>query len=130
VAGRVPILDRGRRLADYQRFHQVLDQEKGFTIDPFFNFIGLTEEIGEIGKVLKQAWVRQDRLMPAVGNRQEARSQAIQALTGELQEELADALAYLLKIANDTGIDLESAYLNKMGYNWRRTWPHNEEPTH
>jgi len=130
VAGRTPILDRGRRLADYQRFHQVLDQEKGFTIDPFFNFIGLTEEIGEIGKVLKQAWVRQDRLLPAVGNRQEARSQAIQALTGELQEELADALAYLLKIANDTGIDLESAYLNKMGYNWRRTWPHNEGPTH
>jgi deoxyguanosine kinase len=86
VAGRMPILDRGGRLADYQRFHQVLDREKGFTLDPFFNFIGLTEEIGEIGTVLKQAWVQQDRLLPAVGNRQEARSQAIQALTGELQE--------------------------------------------
>ena len=130
LAGRAPIIDRGRRLADYQRFHQVLDREKGFTVDPFFNFIGLTEEVGEIGKVLKEAWRRQDQLLRAVGNRQEARSQAIQTLTAELQEELADALAYLLKIANDAGIDLESAYLRKMGYNWRRTWSPEEGPAH
>ena len=32
------------------------------------------------------------------------------------------ALAYLLKIANDAGIDLENAYLKKMGENWQRIW--------
>jgi deoxyguanosine kinase len=117
-----PVLERGRRLPDYQRFHQVLDREKGFTADPFFNFIGLAEEVGEIGKVLKQVWARQDRLLPAVGNREEARDRAMQPAIGGLEEELADALAYLLKIANDAGINLETAYLKKMGFNWRRTW--------
>ena len=124
IAGRPPILDQGRRLADFQRFHQALDREKGFIADLFFNYIGLTEEVGEIGRVLKQAWAKQDQLLPTVGNRQEARDRAIEATNASLQEELADALAYLLKIANDAGIDLESAYLSKMGHNWRRTWGH------
>ena len=31
-----------------------------------------------------------------------------------LREELADLLAHLLRLANDTGIDLEQAYLDKM----------------
>jgi deoxyguanosine kinase len=122
VAGRPPILDRGRRLPDFQRFHQVLDREKGFIDDIFLNYILLNEEVGEIGRALSLAWRGQEDLLPMVGNRQEAREQALKAVDENLQEELADALAYLLKIANDAGINLEAAYLKKMGHNWQRTW--------
>ncbi len=48
---------------------------------------------------------------------------ALEAAKADLQEELADALAFLLKIANDAGIDLEAAYLSKMDRNLARTWP-------
>ena len=57
-----------------------------------------------------------------MGNRQEAHDRALEDAKSDLQGELADALAYLLKIANDAGIDLELAYLRKMGENWQRTW--------
>jgi deoxyguanosine kinase len=112
----------GRRLGDFQRFHRALDREKGFVADLFFNYICLTEEVGEIGQVLKQTWRQQDQLLPQVGNRREAHDRALDATKTDLQAELADALAYMLKIANDAGIDLELAYLRKMGENWQRSW--------
>jgi deoxyguanosine kinase len=118
----LPNTGGGRRLGDFQRFHRALDREKGFIVDLFFNYICLTEEVGELGRVLKQTWRQQDRLFPQVGNRQEAHDQALDTARGDLQAELADALAYLLKIANDAGIDLELAYLKKMGENWQRSW--------
>jgi NTP pyrophosphatase (non-canonical NTP hydrolase) len=116
-------LSSRRRLADFQRFHKVLDREKGFIADLFFNYICLTEEIGEIGRVIKQTWRRQEDLLPQTGNRQEAMDRALDQAKVELQEELADALAFLLKIANDSGIDLEAAYLSKMDRNLSRSWP-------
>lgn len=112
-----------RRLADFQRFHRALDRDKGFIADLFFNYICLTEEIGEIGRLIKQTWRKQDNLLPETGNRQEAMDRALEDAKADLQEELADALAFLLKIANDAGIDLEAAYLNKMDRNLNRTWP-------
>jgi NTP pyrophosphatase (non-canonical NTP hydrolase) len=118
----LPDTDSGRRLGDFQRFHRALDREKGFIADLFFNYICLTEEVGELGRVLKQAWRQQDQLLPQVGNRREAHDRALESAKADLQAELADALAYLLKIANDAGIDLELAYLKKMGENWQRSW--------
>ena len=117
------LLRQGRRLPDFQRFQRALDQKKGFIVDLFFDYICLTEEIGEIGRVLKRVWVRQDQFLGQVGNRSEAHERALQTVNADLEEELADALAYLLKIANDAGIDLETAYIKKMGHNWERTWP-------
>jgi NTP pyrophosphatase (non-canonical NTP hydrolase) len=61
-------------------------------------------------------------MLTQVGNRDEANDRALETVKDNLQEELADALAFLLKIANDTGIDLETAYLKKMGKNWTRSW--------
>ncbi|OQA44938.1 MAG: Deoxyguanosine kinase [Chloroflexi bacterium ADurb.Bin325] len=116
-------LQRGQRLPDFQRFQHAFDRERGFIIDLFFDYICLTEELGEIGRVLKRVWHRQDALLAQVGNRSEARDRALQTVSADLEEELADALAYLLKIANDAGIDLESAYIKKMDRNARRTWP-------
>ncbi len=103
-----------RRLTDFQRFHRTLDRDKGFIDDLFFNYICLTEAIGNIGRQIKQTWRRQEDLLPEAGNRQEALERAVESGKTDLQEELADALAFLLKIANDAGIDLESAYVTKI----------------
>jgi NTP pyrophosphatase (non-canonical NTP hydrolase) len=86
-----------------------LDEEKGFFQDIFFNFICLTEEVGELGAVLARAW--RDKELGQEHDNQAA-----------LREELADCLAYLLKLANYAGFDLEEAYLDKMRINREREW--------
>jgi deoxyadenosine/deoxycytidine kinase/NTP pyrophosphatase (non-canonical NTP hydrolase) len=98
-----------RRLSDLQRWHRSLDEEKGFSQDIFFNFICLTEEVGELGAVLARAW--RDKELGQEHDNQAA-----------LREELADCLAYLLKLANYAGFDLEEAYLDKMRINREREW--------
>jgi deoxyguanosine kinase len=101
--------DGHRRLSDLQRWHHALDVEKGFAQDIFFNFICLSEEIGELGAVLARKWRDQ-----ALGKESDDQS--------ALREELADCLAYLLKLANYAGFDLEEAYLEKMRINREREW--------
>lgn len=44
----------------------------------------------------------------------------------ELAGELADVALYLLQLANLTGIDLESAVLDKIDKNYTRTWDNPE----
>lgn len=121
-ADRVVFMEGRRRLSDLQRWHLALDKEKGFLTDLYFNFICLTEEIGELGAELKQVWAAQERHYRRVDNRREAQDRALQERLPHLQEELADCLAYILKLANYTGIDLEEAYLEKMRTNERRNW--------
>lgn len=114
-------LTEGRqRLSDFQRWHLALDQEKGSLTDLYFNFICLTEEIGELGAQLKGVWRAQEKLYDKIGNRQEAQDRALQESLPDLREELADCLAYLLKLANYTGVDLEQAYLAKMSVSKER----------
>ncbi len=117
----IRILKGGRRrLGDFQRFHRALDQEKGFGSDLGMNFAGLTEEVGEVGREVKLALIEAERLLARTGNHQEALERAIAGRRDLLAEEMADVLAYLLKLANYTGIDLEAAYVRKMGRNWQR----------
>jgi len=119
-----PVLAEGRRrLGDFQRFHEALDREKGFISDLYLNFICLTEEVGELGRELKHIWIEEEARSEQGIRRQQAQEAAIQARLPQLREELADILAFLLKIANAAGIDLEAAYVEKMEKNWRRTWP-------
>jgi deoxyguanosine kinase len=120
--GRVDLAEGGRRLGDFQRWHLALDREKGFSTDLYLNFICLTEEVGELGAELKQVWVAQEKHYERVGNRREAQDRALQEQLPHLQEELADCLAYILKLANYTGVDLEEAYLEKMKTNLGRNW--------
>ena len=126
-----PILDEAdqavfmegrRRLGDFQRWHLALDKEKDFSTDPYINFICLTEEVGELGAELKQVWTARERHYKKVGNRREAQDRALQEQAPHLREELADCLAYILKLANYTGVDLEEAYLEKMETNEGRSW--------
>jgi deoxyguanosine kinase len=113
--GEVSLAEGRRRLGDFQRWQLALDREKGFLADLYFNFICLTEEIGKLGAQLKDVWATQETLYEKTGNRQEAQDRALQEGIPELRGELADCLAYLLKLANYTGVDLEQAYLSKMG---------------
>jgi deoxyguanosine kinase len=112
-----------RRLPDLQSWHLAFDREKGFSTDLSVNFICLQEEIGELATEVLGVLSRQRMLQrDGMEARQALRSAAAEQEAG-LANEMADCLAYLLKLANYVGIDLESAYLAKMRDNCDRVWP-------
>ncbi len=114
---------QAQNLVAFQQFHRQLDSSKGFDPDLFFNYILLTEEVGELATELIQVW-GESRLEVQNGRSPaEAHQEAISRHRNSLKNELADLLAYLLKLANYTGIDLEQAYLEKMRINIGREWP-------
>lgn len=116
------LLGQGR-LAGYQQFHQYLDDSKGFDPDVFFNYILLTEEVGDLARIMVDIW-RETKLLTAGGRLPaQAREEALSKHRADLRLELADLLAYTLKLANYAGIDLEQAYQEKMRANIGRAWP-------
>lgn len=116
-------VEKGRQIADYQRLHVELDRTKGFKTDLYFNYLCLSEEMGELGRELARLWKTQD-LWVAKGEPSAASLElALRERRSAVESELADCMAYLLKLANYTGIDLESAYLKKMDENLTRHWP-------
>ena len=117
------ILLQNGRLPDFQAFHRQLDNHKGFDPDLFFNYILLTEEMGEIASELVKIWGDTKRLVADGRPANEAHQITLNAHRATLRSELADLLAYTLKLANYTGIDLEKAYLEKMQKNIDRSWP-------
>jgi NTP pyrophosphatase (non-canonical NTP hydrolase) len=122
------LLSRGRPLSDYQRFHSELDRIKGFNTNMYFNYLCLSEEMGELGSVLAALW-REETTLAEVGQPDvEARKSALRKCKHALESELADCMAYLLKLANYAGIDLELAYLEKMNQNQDRSWTQTQRP--
>ncbi|NOZ49373.1 MAG: deoxynucleoside kinase [Chloroflexi bacterium] len=117
-----------RRLGDFQRFHRALDQEKNFATDLALNYAGMVEEVGEVGRELRLIWRQTERRSPAVGTRPEVLARALAERRSLLAAEMADVLAYLLKLANYAGINLEEAYIAKMATNWQRHWPEDDLP--
>jgi deoxyguanosine kinase len=109
-------------LAAYQRFHVELDRSKGFITDPYFNYLCLSEEMGELGSELAKLWREEARLIGLGQDEAQTRQSVLATRRQNLESELADCMAYLLKLANYAGIDLESAYVNKMKVNQSRTW--------
>ena len=116
------LLQNGR-LPDFQAFHRQLDSSKQFDPDLFFNYILLTEEVGEVAKEMVKVWGDAKRLVADGRTPEQAHQMAIDTHRAALRSELADLLAYTLKLANYTGIDLEKAYLEKMQKNVDRSWP-------
>jgi NTP pyrophosphatase (non-canonical NTP hydrolase) len=112
----------GQSLAEYQKFHSSLDREKGFITDLYFNYLCLSEEMGELGSELAQLWREEAQRLMLGKAQDQAREQALMARRPHLEEELADCMAYLLKIANYAGIDLAEAYVGKMNTNQDRAW--------
>lgn len=116
------LLARGRPLADFQKFHHELDREKKFNTNMYFNYLKLSEEIGELGRELAKLWIDEETLQSQGQTESQAKRLALQSQHEVLESELADCMAYLLKMANYAGIDLETAYLNKMHQNQTRVW--------
>ena len=96
-------------LRDMQAFHELLDLEKGFDLDMLRNVAYLTEEIGEVVHAIRKLEKAEDLAASA-----KARV--------HLGEELADCLAYILKLANYGDVNLQEAYVQKMMRNLDRTW--------
>jgi len=96
-------------IRDLQAFHVMLDREKAFDLDLFRNVAYLVGELGEMVHAARQ-------FQRAEGTLERAETRE------HLGEELADCLAYLLKLANYAGIDLQAAYVRKMRRNVTRTW--------
>lgn len=116
------LLQNGR-LPDFQTFHHQLDTAKNFDPDLFFNYILLTEEVGEVASELVKIWGEAKQMVGDGRSLEEAHQLSLDKHRPKLRGELADLLAYTLKIANYAGIDLEKAYLEKMQANIGRTWP-------
>ncbi len=96
-------------LEDLQAFHKALDHEKQFDQDIFRNVAYLTGEIGELVTAIRRVRKANNDV------------DAIEA-RNHVGEELADCLAYVVKLANYAGIDLQDAYINKMKRNLTREW--------
>jgi NTP pyrophosphatase (non-canonical NTP hydrolase) len=107
-------------IRDFQAFHRWLDEQKGFNTDIFLNMTLLSGEVGEVAQVLKQVYMMID---PHHSNdKTKTLSEALIEHQENMGQELADCLAYILKLANYTGVDLQEAYLKKMEKNIDRTW--------
>jgi deoxyguanosine kinase len=113
------------QLAAFQMFHRQLDESKHFDPDLFFNYILLTEEMGEIAKELVEIWRDTKKLSSDGHGADVAQKESLDKHRANLRAELADLLAYTLKLANYAGIDLEAAYLEKMRTNIGREWDEN-----
>lgn len=95
-------------LDDMQQFHHALDEAKNFDPDFVKNVGYMVAEIGEA--------VQAYRALDRAATSEKAAAQI------HLGEELADCLAYVLKLANYAEIDLRAAYVRKMARNVDRTW--------
>lgn len=122
VDSRLQMLQQGR-LAAFQQFHRELDSLKGFEGDLFFNYLLLVEEMGELATELVRVWTESKRRLVDGRGPAETLEEAIDMNRSGLRDDLADLLAFILKLANYTGIDLEQAYMDKMRLNLGRTWP-------
>lgn len=109
-----------RTIHDFQAFHRWLDEQKGFNTDLFLNMMLLSGEVGKVAQVLKQVHFMVD---PSRNEGEiKTLAEALEEQRDNLGQELADCLAYIFKLANYTGVDLEKAYLEKMAKNIDRTW--------
>jgi deoxyguanosine kinase len=112
--GRAIIEGHRRRLRDMQRWHRDVDQEVGLECDLYQDFISLQAVLGNLAGELGQIWKAQARLLAQVGNREEAQGRALQERAAALKGQLANSLDCLLRLANDAGVSLEEAYLERM----------------
>jgi NTP pyrophosphatase (non-canonical NTP hydrolase)/deoxyadenosine/deoxycytidine kinase len=101
---------RPRDLSALQQFQQRFDRTRGFApadslneiAELDFSILALCGETGELANSLKKfhraRWLGHRPRFPL----------------DEIRDEVADVLAYLLKVCNSSGISLEIAYLEKM----------------
>ena len=101
-------------IRELQQFHDAFDREKGLDRDMIANTAYLAEEVGEVVSAIRV-------LNRAKGTPDELRAREA------LGAELSDCLAYILKLANYAGLDLQDGYLAKMKHNLDREWRPNRK---
>src|SRR5690348_11824619 len=113
-----------RTIQDFQAFHRWLDEQKDFDTDLSLNMVLLTAAVGEVAEVLRKIRrrVRQAQREPDPPEEQVVMEAALSEHREDLGQELADCIAYIFKLANYTGVDLQEAYLKKMAKNLDRVW--------
>lgn len=113
-----------RTIQDFQAFHRWLDEQKNFDTDILLNMVLLTSEVGEVAEVLRKIrrHTKQAQRELEPSQEQIAMQAALSEYREDLGQELADCIAYIFKLANYTGIDLQEAYLQKMAKNLDRSW--------
>lgn len=111
-------------LSNYQAFHTHLDRLEEVDPDLFYNYMLMSAEMGAVASELSHTWLTVQTHMRdgqyKWHEREEALTAALRQQRPQLRRELADLLAYTLKLANYADIDLESAYLEKMREDMRR----------
>ena len=104
----MPHLGPDPTLAELQAYVAQLEDERGFASQTILEkCLLLGEEIGELFKAIR---VSEGLLIDGSSS------------VGDIADELADVLIYLLAIANRCEIDLESAFRAKEALNHERTW--------
>jgi len=84
----------------------------------------LSGEVGEVAQVLKRVHHMQD---PQLNDGEtKTLEEALATHREDIGQELADCLAYIFKLANYTGVDLQEAYLAKMEKNLERSWKYKQ----
>lgn len=109
-------------IEDFQAFHRWLDERNHFSTDLFLNMMLLSGEVGEVAQVLKKVHF----MMSRNDGESVTLQDALATYRESIGQELADCLAYIFKLANYTGVDLQKAYLEKMTRNLERTWKYEE----
>ena len=103
-------INQNPTLADFQQYLKLLCQERGWDKnDPLEIFLLFSEEIGELAKAIRNRM----RIYHEEGK---------QLKEDELEDEFADVFSYLLDLANQFDIDLETAFRNKEKKNAKIVW--------
>ncbi len=102
-----------RQLSELQRSQELLDRSLGAIPDVYFDYLGLVQEIGELGRELKVLWLEQHHeaaATPAQPLYGASWPQPADDVHDHLRARLAGILAQLFTIANNLQVDLEAAY--------------------
>lgn len=103
------ILPENPTLHDLQKYVAKMKKIRGFnTSDKFYECCLLAEETGEL-----IAAVRKNAKGGSIGSGSKI---------GDVKEELADVLIYVLSLANMHGLNLEEAFREKEEVNKQRVW--------
>jgi NTP pyrophosphatase (non-canonical NTP hydrolase) len=106
----MPRLPEGASLSQLQTYLAELCRERGWDqTDELSTWLLFTEEIGELAKA-----IRNQRKLYQEAERAPA--------PDELAHEMADVLSYFLQLANQLGVDLETAFAQKEAINQGREW--------
>ena len=106
-------LRNGSGLSAYQQHQRQLVQEEPGWADLVAHYLALMEELGRLAAGLGQIGGIRRGLVENGRSPLPAYQEALAQHRPALREQLADLLAGTLKLANDAGIDLEEAYLEK-----------------